>query len=44
MKKEKENPSVIPYMSFLQTKQVKRGDKKKKSNRQIKFEKWLKNF
>ena len=44
MKKEKENSSVIPYISFLQTKQVKRGDKKKKSNRQIKFEKWLKNF
>jgi len=44
MKPDKENTSVIPYMSFLQTKQVKRNDKKKKSNRQIKFEKWLKNF
>ena len=31
-------------MSFLQTKLVKRSDKKEKSNRQLKFEKWLKNF
>ena len=30
--------------SYLQSKNVKRGTKKKKSNRQIKFEKWLKNF
>jgi len=44
MKPDKEVNSVIPYMSFLQSKQVKRNDKKKKSNRQIKFEKWLKNF
>ena len=44
MKPEKESNSVIPYMSFLQSKQVKRPDKRKKSNRQIKFEKWLKNF
>ena len=44
MKPDKEGGSVIPYMSFLQSKQVKRADKKKKSNRQIKFEKWLKNF
>ena len=44
MKPDKEVNSVIPYMSFLQNKQVKRADKKKKSNRQIKFEKWLKNF
>ena len=44
MKPDKENATIIPYMSFLQTKQVKRYDKKKKSNRQIKFEKWLKNF
>ena len=44
MKPDKENSKVIPYMSFLQTKLVKRSDKKKKSNRQLKFEKWLKNF
>ena len=44
MKEEKENNSPIPYLSYLQSKQVKRGEKKKKSNRQIKFEKWLKNF
>ena len=44
MKPDKEVTSVIPYMSFLQSKNVKRNDKKKKSNRQIKFEKWLKNF
>ena len=44
MKPDKEPNSVIPYMSFLQSKQVKRPDKRKKSNRQIKFEKWLKNF
>ena len=45
MKEEKESsgPS-IPYLSFLQSKEVKRSGKKKKSNRQIKFEKWLKNF
>ena len=45
MKEEKESsgPS-IPYLSYLQSKEVKRGGKKKKSNRQIKFEKWLKNF
>ena len=46
MKEEKEssNTQSIPYLSFLQSKDVKRGGKKKKSNRQIKFEKWLKNF
>ena len=44
MKEDKENSSSIPYLSYLQSKQVKRGIKKKKSNRQIKFEKWLKNF
>ena len=44
MKPDKEISKVIPYMSFLQTKLVKRSDKKKKSNRQLKFEKWLKNF
>ena len=44
MKEEKENNSVIPYLSYLQSKNVKRGAKKKKSNRQLKFEKWLKNF
>ena len=45
MKEEKENNGQsIPYLSYLQSKDVKRGGKKKKSNRQIKFEKWLKNF
>ena len=44
MKPDKEVSSVTPYMTFLQNKQAKRSDKKKKSNRQIKFEKWLKNF
>ena len=45
MKEENErNSQSIPYLSFLQSKDVKRGGKKKKSNRQIKFEKWLKNF
>jgi len=44
MREEKENNSVIPYLSYLQSKNVKRGAKKKKSNRQLKFEKWLKNF
>ena len=44
MKPDKETNSVIPYMSFLQNKQVKKPDKRRKSNRQIKFEKWLKNF
>ena len=45
MKEEKENNGpTIPYLSFLQSKNAKRGGKKKKSNRQIKFEKWLKNF
>ena len=45
MKEEKENNGQsIPYLSYLQSKDVKRGGKKKKSKRQIKFEKWLKNF
>ena len=45
MKEEKESSGQsIPYLSYLQSKAVKRGGKKKKSNRQIKFEKWLKNF
>ena len=44
MKEEKEGGQTIPYLSYLQSKDVKRGGKKKKSNRQIKFEKWLKNF
>jgi cGMP-dependent protein kinase len=44
MKEDKENNSPIPYLTYLQSKQTKRGAKKKKSNRQIKFEKWLKNF
>ena len=45
IKNEKENNKAsIPYLSYLQSKEVKRPGKKKKSNRQIKFEKWLKNF
>ena len=45
MKEEKENNgTLIPYLSYLQSKGVKRNAKKKKSNRQIKFEKWLTNF
>ena len=44
MKEDKENNAPIPYLSYLQSKQTKRGAKKKKSNRQLKFEKWLKNF
>ena len=45
MKEEKESTGAsIPYLSYLQSKEVKRSGKKKKSNRQIKFEKWLKNF
>ena len=45
MKEDKDNTnSIIPYLSYLQSKDAKRNSKKKKSNRQIKFEKWLKNF
>ena len=45
MKEENESTGAsIPYLSYLQSKEVKRSGKKKKSNRQIKFEKWLKNF
>ena len=44
MKEDKEITSAMPYLSYLQSKQAKRGVKKKKSNRQLKFEKWLKNF
>ena len=44
MKESKEKEANMPYLSYLQGKTVKRGGKKKKSNRQIKFEKWLKNF
>ena len=45
MKEDKENSSaVIPYLSYLQSKDAKRKPNKKKSNRQLKFEKWLKNF
>ena len=45
MKEDKENNStLIPYLSYLQSKGPKRNAKKKKSNRQLKFEKWLKNF
>ena len=44
MKEDKENNNVMPYLSYLQSKNVKRGAKKKKSNRQLKLKKWLKNF
>ena len=45
MKEDKENNgTLIPYLSYLQSKGVKKNAKKKKSNRQLKFEKWLKNF
>jgi cGMP-dependent protein kinase len=45
MKEDKENNgALIPYLSYLQSKTTKKGAKKKKSNRQLKFEKWLKNF
>ena len=44
MKEEKETNSSVPYLTYLQNKQGKRNNKKKKSNRQIKFEKWLNNF
>ena len=44
MKPDQEKSGVVPYMNFLQTKYVKRDDKKKKGSRQIKFEKWLKKF
>ena len=45
MKEDKENNNaLIPYLSYLQTKSIKRGAKKKKSQRQLKFEKWLNNF
>ena len=44
MKPDKESGKIIPYVSFLQTKFVKKNDKRKKSSRQLKFEKWVKNF
>ena len=44
-KDEKENNnSIIPYLSYLKSKPINKTSKKKKSNRQINFEKWLKNF
>ena len=44
MKPDKEITNVVPYMTFLQSKNTKKEMKRRKSNRQIKFEKWLKNF
>ena len=44
MKPDKDNNNVIPYMSFLESKNTKKLEKRRKSNRQINFEKWLKNF
>ena len=44
MKADKEISNVVPYMTFLQSKNTKKEMKRRKSNRQIKFEKWLKNF
>ena len=43
MKPDKEVTNVIPYITFLQNK-GKSKNKKRKSTRQLKFEKWLKNF
>ena len=43
-KEDKDNTPIIPYLSYLQNKNVKSKPKKKKSNRQLQFEKWLKNF
>ena len=44
-KENKENSNIIPYLSYLQSKMSgRRGGKKKKSVRQLNFEKWLKNF
>ena len=43
MKPDKEVTNVIPYITFLQNK-GKSKLKKRKSIRQLKFEKWLKNF
>ena len=43
MKPDKEVTNVIPYITFLQNK-GKSKIKKRKSTRQLKFEKWLKNF
>ena len=43
MKPDKEVTNVIPYITFLQNK-GKNKIKKRKSTRQLKFEKWLKNF
>ena len=45
LKEDKDNNnSAMPYLSYLQSKSHKKGYKNKKSNRQLKFEKWLKNF
>lgn len=44
MKDDVGNGVNIPYLSYLQKKETKRSNKKKASDRQIKFEKWLKNF
>ena len=44
-KESKQNKnSGIPYLSYLDSKQNHPKPRKKKSNRQLKFEKWLKNF
>ena len=42
---KKDNNGGMPYLSYLQSKQKSKSrPKNKKSNRQLKFEKWLKNF
>ena len=41
---EYDNDKSIPYLSFLQSKQDKKPQMKKRTNSQVKFEKWLKNF
>ena len=42
-KEIKEKNDIIPYLQFLQTRGVK-TESKKKSERQLRFDKWLKNF
>ena len=44
MPEDKENSTTIPYLSYIETKKTKKESKRRKSSRQIQFEKWLKNF
>ena len=43
VKENNENSAIIPYLSYLKTKEVKTMGKSKKAG-QTKFDKWLKNF